>query len=139
MRSGSVAILQRLDARARWLIAVLLLLGLALARPTVPWQRNIYNAIFVIDISQSMNTRDYQLAEHTVSRLQAVKHTLSNSLGQIPCGSEGRLGDFHRVSTLLASGAGRRLCELRRVIRPASSIVSGRDGLGRGSEIGKGS
>ncbi len=69
-------------------MAAVLLLGWALMRPSLPSQRDVFNSIFVIDISQSMNTLDYLIGEQGVSRLHAIKDTLSNSLGQIPYGSK---------------------------------------------------
>lgn len=137
MKLGSVAILQRLDVRARWLIAVLLLLGLALARPSLPWQRDVFNTIFVLDISQSMNTRDYQIGVHTVSRLQVVKDSLSNSLRQIPCGSKVGLAIFTEYRSFLLL-APIEVCANYAELSTSIKQVSGKMAWAGGSEVAKG-
>ena len=100
--------------------------------------RNIYNAIFVIDISQSMNTRDYQLGEHTISRLQAVKDTLSNSLGQIPCGSKVGLAIFTEYRSFLLL-APIDVCANYAELSASINHISGKNGLGWGAKSAKGS
>ncbi len=136
MKSG-VAISRRLDVRARWLIAVLLLLGVALARPSVPWRQDVFNTIFVIDISQSMNTRDYRMGEHTLSRLQAVKETLSNSLRQIHCGSKVGLAIFTEYRTFLLL-APIEVCANYAELSNSINQISGKMAWAGGSEIAKG-
>lgn len=138
MKWVSVAIiLQRLDVRARWLIVVLLLLGLALARPSLPWQRNVFNTIITIDISQSMNTRDYQIGGHTISRLQAVKETLSNSLRQIPCGSKVGLAIFTEYRSFLLL-APIDVCANYAELSTSINQISGKMAWAGGSEVAKG-
>ena len=59
MKQKWKAILRGIDGQSRWLLVALGLLVIALLGPTLPWQRDVFNSIFVIDVSQSMNTRDY--------------------------------------------------------------------------------
>lgn len=64
--------------------------------------RPTYQIIAIVDITRSMNAEDYRLDEKAVSRLEYVKHTLSELLLQLPCESKLGLGVFtDRRSTLL--------------------------------------
>jgi mxaL protein len=127
----------RLDARGRGLLAVLLLLGLALAQPSLPWQKDIFNTIFVVDISQSMNTRDYRNGELTTSRLQVVKDTLSASLRQIPCGSKVGLGIFTEYRSFLLL-APIEVCANYAELSTSIAQLSGKMAWAGGSEVAKG-
>lgn len=68
------------------------LMALCLARPTVPWPRSVYRYLFVIDITQSMNARDYHVEGLPADRLNYVKAALRTILRDLPCGSEAGLG-----------------------------------------------
>jgi mxaL protein len=64
--------------------------------------RATYELIAIVDITRSMNAEDYKLDEKAVSRLEYIKHTLSELLLQLPCESRLGLGVFtDRRSTLL--------------------------------------
>jgi mxaL protein len=129
--------LRRLDIRGRGFLAVLLLLGLALAQPSLPWQKDIFNAIFVVDISQSMNTLDYRNGELTTSRLQAVKDTLSASLRLIPCGSKIGLGIFTEYRSFLLL-APIEVCANYAELSTSIAQLSGKMAWAGGSEVAKG-
>ncbi len=73
---------------------VLLLLAAALFKPAIPMQRQIFNYIFVIDITQSMNARDYHVAGLPADRLSFVKQSLQHVLHELPCHSKVGLGLF---------------------------------------------
>lgn len=137
MKSASVAILQRLDVRSRWLIVILLLLGLALARPSLPWRRDVFNTVITIDISQSMNTRDYQIGELAISRIQVVKETLGNSLRQIPCGSKIGLAIFTEYRSFLLL-APIDVCANYAELLTSINQISGKMAWAGGSEVAKG-
>ncbi|MDQ3259525.1 MAG: VWA domain-containing protein [Pseudomonadota bacterium] len=137
MKWESNSIRQRLDVRARCLFAALLLLGWALMRPSMLWQRDVFNTIFVIDISQSMNTLDYQMGEHKVSRLQVVKNTVSNSLGQVPCGSKVGLAIFTEYRSFLLL-APIEVCANYAELSSSIDHISGKMAWAGGSEIAKG-
>lgn len=88
----------------RWWLLVLALLMTALAStsPTRQRQRPLYQLIFVVDITRSMNTEDYVLDGRAVSRLDFVKHSLRQQLLALPCQSRVGLGIFtERRSALL--------------------------------------
>jgi mxaL protein len=84
-----------------YVLALLLLIG-ALLRPHWPVTYATYANIFIVDITRSMNTQDYQWEGHPVSRLEFVKSTLQSALPALPCGSAVGLGVFtERNSTML--------------------------------------
>jgi mxaL protein len=94
--------------RSHWQAALLLLtaLGLALAllHPKLNLSRGVFNNIFIIDISQSMNVQDYRLDGKPTSRLEFVKQSVRHTLKNLPCGSRAGLGIFteYRSYLLLA-------------------------------------
>ena len=137
MKSAGIAILRRLDARGGWLLVVLMLLGLALTRPSLPLQKDVFNAIVVVDISQSMNTLDYRIGEITTSRLQAVKNTLNDSLRQIPCGSKIGLAIFTEYRSFLLL-APIEVCANYAELSTSISQISGKMAWAGGSEVAKG-
>lgn len=84
-----------------WLVS-LLLLAATLLRPTWTVTQNIHRFVFVIDISQSMNTRDYHLPGFPSDRLSFVKAVLQNTIMELPCGSQAGLGIYaHKNLELL--------------------------------------
>lgn len=90
------------DART-WLAAGALGLALvALLVPRVPLQRGAYDVVAIVDITTSMNTRDVASGADKVSRLDAAKAALQETLAKLPCGSRLGLGFFtERRSFLL--------------------------------------
>ncbi len=61
-----------------------------------------YNFTFIVDITRSMNAKDYQLKNEAVSRLQFIKQALNKVVLKLPCESKVGLGIFtERKSTLL--------------------------------------
>ena len=80
------------------LTAALLLLIIALFKPTIPVKRDVYSYLFVTDISQSMNVIDMQLNGIPVSRMQYQQHLLHRIIGELPCGTQVGIGLFAGVS-----------------------------------------
>ena len=77
-------------------------LVVALAGPRATLSQPSYDLLFVLDITGSMNARDYQVEGRPVSRLTFVTHTLRRLLARLPCGSRMGLGVFtERRSFLL--------------------------------------
>jgi mxaL protein len=76
-----------------------ILLTTAAFRPTARLQRNVFRYLFVLDITQSMNTRDVHLDGVTVDRLGYSKAAVRNALLNLPCGSEVGLGLFTTRNT----------------------------------------
>ncbi|NOR68432.1 MAG: VWA domain-containing protein [Methylomarinum sp.] len=82
-------------------IALLSMLALFI-KPQVIKNQPVYNFTFIVDITRSMNARDYQLKDEAVSRLQFVKQALNELILKLPCQSKVGLGLFtERNSTLL--------------------------------------
>ena len=76
----------------------LLLLVIALFKPSLPVKRDVYSYLFVADISQSMNVIDMQLNGKPVSRMQYQQHLLHRIVGEMPCGTQVSIGLFAGVS-----------------------------------------
>jgi len=83
---------------------------LAIINPSIPLKHNIYNYIFVTDISQSMNTIDMSIMNKPTSRLEYLKHTLHEIMSELPCGTKVSIGMFVGVS-VAASYTPIELCE----------------------------
>ncbi|BCM24514.1 hypothetical protein ZMTM_07730 [Methyloradius palustris] len=83
--------------------AALLLLAICLASPHATLPRRVYDWFIVLDITQSMNVRDYT-DEHNsgrnISRLELAKQAIRQSLRNLPCGSQVALGLFTERETL---------------------------------------
>ena len=71
---------------------------LVLYNPSIPITKNIYNYIFIVDISQSMNTKDMSIDNNEVSRIDYTKTMVSNLLERLPCKSKVSIGMFAGVS-----------------------------------------
>ena len=76
----------------------LLLLIIAMFKPTVPIKRDIYSYILVADISQSMNVKDMTILGKTVSRMDYQQHLLHRIVGEMPCGTQVSMSLFAGVS-----------------------------------------
>ncbi len=129
--------LASLDRRLAWLIGALLLLAIALTQPMLAWKRDVFNAVFVIDITQSMNTKDYQVGGQPVSRLQISKDSLRKALLQMPCGSKVGMGIFNEYRSFLLL-APIEVCSNYTELMGTLSHISGKMAWAGGSEIAKG-
>lgn len=83
------------------LIIALILLILALFHPTIPLKRELHNYLFVVDITQSMNTADMHINGETASRLAYTRHLLKNTIAELPCGTHVSLSVFSAESVAL--------------------------------------
>jgi mxaL protein len=82
-------------------LALLTMLAL-FVKPQVIKRQPVYNFTIIVDITRSMNAKDYQLKDEVVSRLQFVKQALRDLVLKLPCQSKVGLGLFtERKSTLL--------------------------------------
>jgi mxaL protein len=84
--------------KRHWRLAALSLSALltlaALFHPQLPIPRSIYRYLFVLDITQSMNARDYHAEGLPAERLGYGKEAIRRVLHDLPCGSEAGLGLF---------------------------------------------
>lgn len=86
--------------RGHLILFAVLLLTLCLFRPQVQLPNRVYDWLLVLDITQSMNVRDYHLDDKGMSRLEYAKLAMRNSLRALPCGSRVALGLFTERNTL---------------------------------------
>lgn len=82
------------DSRLLLLALALSLSLVALIAPTAQMMRKTFGALVIVDITGSMNTRDYTRAGRPISRLEHVKETLRDFIAGLPCGSRIALGVF---------------------------------------------
>ena len=80
--------------RFQALAVALGLVLLALVLPPVSVTRTGVAVLAVVDITGSMNTRDYTIDGHPESRLETVKLALRRLVADLPCGSRMALGLF---------------------------------------------
>lgn len=84
----------RIDYRVIMLALAALVLAPVFTRPSVPVAEPVFDYLFVVDITQSMNVRDYTVDAQPVDRLNFVKATLVELLDDLSCGSRVGLGLF---------------------------------------------
>jgi len=78
----------------------LLLLVVAIFRPTVPVKHNIYTYMLVADISQSMNTPDVKkVGGKTITRMEHTQQLMHEVMSSLPCGTKVGIALFAGVST----------------------------------------
>ncbi|HTV31631.1 MAG TPA: vWA domain-containing protein [Methylocella sp.] len=82
------------DSRFLLLAAAAVLLLLSILMPTLATERKTYELLAVLDITGSMNTRDYVLNEKPMSRLEFAKLALRDLLQKLPCPSHLGLAIF---------------------------------------------
>lgn len=78
-----------------------LLLLLALLRPTVQVQRDIYSYLLAVDITQSMNTADMTVDGKPASRIAYTRRLLHDLVSGMPCGTRVSLAFFAGSSAAL--------------------------------------
>ena len=86
------------DKNISFLCLSIVFLILGLINPKVNIERDIYNYIFVVDISQSMLTKDMSIDGQKVSRLDYSKKLLQGIMDQLPCKTNVSIGMFAGVS-----------------------------------------
>ena len=86
------------DKNIIFLCLSVIFLILGLINPKVTIERDIHNYIFVVDISQSMLTKDMSIDGQKVSRLDYSKKLLQGIMDQLPCKTNVSIGMFAGVS-----------------------------------------
>jgi mxaL protein len=89
------------DLRLGLLLAALVGLAIALAKPSWTLPRAAYDFIVVVDITGSMNARDYVSDGHPMSRLEAAKRGVRDLIAQLACRSRVGLGVFSERRSFL--------------------------------------
>ena len=83
-----------------FLSSALLLLFIALFRPTVPIKHDIFTYMLVADISQSMNTQDIKATgKAAITRIEHTRKIMHELVSSLPCGTKVGIGLFAGVST----------------------------------------
>ena len=86
------------DKNVGFLFLSIIFLFLALINPKLTIKRDIHNFIFVVDISQSMLTKDMEIDGENVSRLDYSKQLLQGIMDQLPCKTNVSVAMFAGVS-----------------------------------------
>ena len=86
------------DKNVGFLFLSIIFLFLALINPKLTIKRDIHNFIFVVDISQSMLTKDMVIDSESVSRLDYSKRLLQGIMDQLPCKTNVSVAMFAGVS-----------------------------------------
>jgi len=125
------------DYRSIALILALSAMTALFMFPSREQKSPVYNLIFIVDITRSMNATDYQLDDQAVSRLETVKQSLRELLSKLPCQSKVGLGLFtERRSTLLFEPL--EVCSAFGEIDSAINAVDWRMAWAADSSISKG-
>jgi len=138
MRTG--AILRWLSRRGLrfWLLfGAALLLALTALRPLVQLPRDSYVVLFVLDITQSMNTPDAGDAGEPRTRLAAAKDAVRNALLDLPCGSEAGIAVFTEYRSFLLM-APVEVCAAHAELASTLERLDWRMGWAGASQISKG-
>lgn len=80
--------------RGQCLLIAMILLTVCLLNPHLQLPNRVYDWLIVIDVTQSMNVRDYSVNKNGISRLEFVKKNVRDSLRGLPCGSRVSLAMF---------------------------------------------
>jgi mxaL protein len=80
---------------------VCILIMAALWLPKIPRDVKVMDALFVVDITDSMNVEDVSMGGESVSRLDWTKEFLRQTLLEMPCGSHAGLAIFSEARSLI--------------------------------------
>jgi mxaL protein len=127
----------RQHGRSTALAVAVLVLALAFAAPQLQMTRPGIEHVVVLDITQSMNVPDEQVAGRAATRLQWAQHALQRAILGLPCGS--RLGwavfTEHRAYLLFTP---LEVCAHRSELRRSLQTISSRMAWSGNSEVAKG-
>ena len=86
------------DKNISYLFLSIIFLIVGLINPKITIERDIHNYIFVVDISQSMLTKDMTIDGEKISRLDFSKKLLQGIMDQLPCKTNVSVAMFAGVS-----------------------------------------
>ncbi len=119
-----------------WLTAMALLAA-TFFHPAWNLPRATYRYLFVLDITQSMNARDYHLADLPNDRLSFAKTVLEQAILAMPCGSEAGLAVFtHKNAHLILTPL--EICHHGTAIQDALRAIDWRSAWAADSHIAYG-
>lgn len=119
------------------LIAALVLLVAALFMPRWQVEREIYDYIVILDVTQSMDVEDYDVAGTPVSRMSYARDAIRRTLRQLPCGTRIGLGAFTEYRSLLLLSPV-EVCGNYSDLLASLDNIDGRMRWANASEVGKG-
>jgi mxaL protein len=119
------------------LIGAALVLATSFLHPVATVERDLFDQVIVLDITQSMNVPDYRLDGKPVSRLVYAKHALRQALLALPCGSKVGWGVFTEYRSFLLI-APVEVCDNLTELRSTLDNIDGRMAWTGNSEIAKG-
>jgi mxaL protein len=122
----------------RWLLGgAALALSASLWNPGVRIEQPLFEHVVMLDVTQSMNVLDQEIAGQPASRLVAVKAALRRSLLALPCGSKVGWGMFteYRSFLLLAPV---EVCGNLGELEATLDRIDGRMAWSGNSEVAKG-
>ena len=93
--------LYNLNGEVVLLISALIMLLIAIARPSINTMRVQQNYLFVVDVTQSMNVKDMSWSGTPITRLEYAKQLLKESIKTLPCDSQVSLGIFFKTTATL--------------------------------------
>ncbi|HUI19548.1 MAG TPA: vWA domain-containing protein [Methylocella sp.] len=111
------------DPRFLLLTTAAALLFLSILAPGLAVERKGYELLAVLDITGSMNTRDYVLNEKPISRLEFAKLSLHDLLQKLPCPSRLGLAIFTERQPFLLFEP----IDICRDFAPADAAIAGLD------------
>jgi mxaL protein len=120
-----------------WLLLAMIVTASTFIAPAAHLPRRVIDLVFIVDITQSMNARDYQVKGQSIDRLQAVKQAIQYSLKQLPCGSKIGIGIFAAKDALLLFNP-IELCEHYSLLSQVVSRLSWRMAWAGDSNIQRG-
>ena len=124
--------------RERWLLAgAALALATCLLHPGWQTERALFDHVVVLDITQSMNVADRELAGKPASRLAFAKQALKDALLQLPCGSRVGWAVFTEYRSFLLFEPV-EVCAHLTELRATLARIDGRMAWVGGSEVAKG-
>lgn len=123
--------------RRALLIAAIVLVVIGVWNPAWERQQPVYQLLLTVDITASMNVRDYESAGQPQSRMARTKTVLLEVLRRLPCGSRVGLATFtERRSLLLLETI--EVCENYSPLSQAISLLDWRMSWAGDSHIARG-
>lgn len=126
----------KLDERA-WLAAAALALAATFLEPRLTLQRQLFEHVVVLDVTQSMNVTDTQIDGRPASRLAFAKHALREALQELPCGAKLGWAIFTEYRSYLLF-APVEVCANRAELRSSLAHIDGSMAWSGNSEVAKG-
>lgn len=122
----------------RWLLAgAALALGACFLKPGVQLEQPLFEHVVVLDVTQSMNVTDQEMAGRPVSRLAFAKEALHRSLLLLPCGSKIGWALFTEYRSFLLM-APVEVCANLGELQSTLARIDGRMAWSGNSEVAKG-